>query len=134
MSSGFNTPTTPSNFESLFSAALEEYANKTGKDLRYRGSDTSFIYKIGGDSSPDSIFNVLQEKCKSFQEVRRGDIKLLLSLRPIVNVVHALSTVAVLSRPVSSARFPIVISVDLNSLFSRGFRQVWQFSRPSRAF
>ena len=90
MASGFNTASTSSNFESIFSAALAEYTKKTGKDLR----NDSIINKIGGHSSPDSIFNVLQEQSSSFEEFRSGNTKLLQSLKPIVNVVQSLSTVA----------------------------------------
>ena len=108
MSSGFNTASTSSNVESLFSAALVEYTKKTGKDLR----NDSITNKIGDHDNVDSISNVLQEQSRSFEEFRRGNTKLPQSLKPIVKSVQSLSTVAVLSGngsgPVSLARFAII--------------------------
>ena len=108
MSSGFNTASTSSNFESLFNTALEEYTKKTGKDLR----NDSITNKIGGHRNSDSISNVLQEQSRSFEEFRRGNTKLHQSLETIVNTVQSLSTVVVVggngSGSVSLAKFAII--------------------------
>jgi fungal STAND N-terminal Goodbye domain len=88
-----NTAYMSSDFETLFNAALAKYTKQTGKDLR----NHPLADRIDGCDNPDSILDIFQEQSKAFEEFRNGDTKLLKWLRPVVNVLHALSTNAVLT-------------------------------------
>ena len=90
MSSPSNTTFTSSTgtFSTLFNAALEKYTKQTGKDLR----NHPLASEIDGCDSPDSILHIFQEQARAFDEFKNGDAKLLRWLRPVVNVLHALST------------------------------------------
>ena len=88
MSSPSNTTFSSSTFDTLFNAALENYTKRTGKDLR----NHPLASKIDSCDGPDSILDIFQEQARAFDEFKRGDTKLLGWLRPVVNVLHALST------------------------------------------
>ena len=100
---------TASNFEPLLNAALAKYTKQTGKDLRSH----PLADKIDSCDGPDSILDIFQEQAQAFDEFRNGDTKLFKWLRPVVNVLHALSTNSVLSdigSLVSAAMFGIIHS------------------------
>ena len=99
--SASNTASTASHFQTLFNAALAKYTKQTGKDLRSH----PLADKIDNCDGPDSILNIFQEQAQAFDEFRNGDTKLLKWLRPVVNVIHALSTNADASCLVSAAMF-----------------------------
>ena len=105
-SSASNTASTSSNFEVLFSAALEKYTKQTGKDLR----NHPLASEINSCDSPDSTLHLFQEQAKAFDEFRRGDTKLFKWLKPVVNVLHALSTNEVLRDSVSHVSLATFIS------------------------
>ena len=88
MSSPPNIAFSSSTFEILFNAALEKYTKQTGKDLR----NHPLAREIERCDSPDSVLHIFQEQARAFDEFRRGDTKLFRWLRPVVNVLHALST------------------------------------------
>ena len=124
---------TSSNFETVFNAALDKYTKQTGKDLR----NHPLAARIDGCDGPDSILDIFQEQSQAFDEFRESDTKLFKWLRPVVNVLHALSTNAVLSDNtslVSFATFFIVHSVYLNTLCPRFFRPQRLFSPASGSF
>jgi fungal STAND N-terminal Goodbye domain len=93
MPPAFNTAYVCSDFEALFNAALAKYTKQTGKDLR----NHPLADRIDGCDNPDSILDIFQEQSQAFDEFRNGDTKLFKWLRPVVNVLHALSTNAVLT-------------------------------------
>lgn len=96
MSSPFSTAPS-ANFEILFDAVLVKYRKQTGEDLRGH----PLAARINSCDSPDSILNIFQEQAQAFEESRRSDARLFKWRIPIVNVLHALSTNAVLSDGVS---------------------------------
>ena len=117
MSSASNMASTASDFETLLNAALDKYTKQTGTDLRSH----PLADKIDNCDGPDSILDIFQEqaqafvefRAQAFVEFRNGDTKLLKWLRPVVNVLHALSTNSVLSDIgilVSAAMFHIIHS------------------------
>ena len=109
MSSASNMASTASDFETLLNAALDKYTKQTGTDLRSH----PLADKIDNCDGPDSILDIFQEQAQAFVEFRNGDTKLLKWLRPVVNVLHALSTNSVLSDIgilVSAAMFHIIHS------------------------
>jgi hypothetical protein len=88
-----NTPSSSSNFEALFDAALDNYIKRTGQDLR----NHPLITVIDRCQSPNEILAIFQEQSRAFDEFRNGDPKLLSWLTPAVNGLHAISTNAALS-------------------------------------
>ena len=110
MSSASNTASTASDFETLFNAALDNYTKQTGKDLRSH----PLADKIDNCDGPDSILDIFQEQAQAFDGFRNGDTRLLKWLRPVVNVLHVLSTNSVLSdisTLVSAAMFRCYIHI-----------------------
>ena len=88
MSSPSNTTFSSSVFDTIFNAALEKYTKKTGIDL----CNHLLAPRIDRCNGPDAILNIFQEQARAFDEFKNGDAKLLRWLRPVVNVLHALST------------------------------------------
>ena len=97
MSSPSNTALSSSTFETLFNAALANYNKLTGKDLR----NHPLADKIDGCNTSDSILRIFQEELRAFDEFKNGDAKLIKWLTPVVDVLHTLSTNAVLKDSVS---------------------------------
>lgn len=124
---------TTSSFETIFNAALANYTKQTGKDLR----NHPLASKIDSSDGPDSILDIFQEQAQAFEEFRRGDTKLFKLLRPVVNVLHALSTEDVLRHSVSHVS-PTMLLINhsqcLNALSPRRFRTRSQFSPLSGYF
>lgn len=67
--------------------ALSHYANVTGIDL----SHNPFAEKLQLSNSPADILELLNERERAFKEYRDGNRKLITSLRPAVQVLHAFS-------------------------------------------
>ena len=93
MSSTSNTSSPLSKFETLLDAALAKYAKRTGEDLR----NHPLAAAIDKCESPDSILAIFQAQSHAFDQSRNGDPKLIKSLGPLVNGLHAISTNTVLS-------------------------------------
>jgi len=89
---------TSSHFEALFNAALANYSEQTGKDLR----NHPFAHHIDRCNTPESLLAVFQEQAQTFDEFRNGDHRLIKWLQPIVSHLHALSTSSTLSGTVSA--------------------------------
>jgi len=100
MSSTSNTTSTTSNFQAIFDAALKDYTKKTGKDLC--DLDHPLASKLDGCDSPDSILDIFREQAREFDEFRKDDTKLLRWLKPIVKVLHTISTNEVLGDSATS--------------------------------
>ncbi|KAN0111248.1 hypothetical protein V8E52_008728 [Russula decolorans] len=101
MSSASNTTSASFNFEAFFNAALTEYTKRTGKDLR----NHPLASKIDGCDNPESILDIFQEQALAFEKFRKGDTKLFKWLRPVVDVLHAISTNETIS-DIASHVFP----------------------------
>ena len=128
MSSASNTTPTSFNFEAIFNAALTEYANRTGKDLR----NHPLVTKIDSCDNPESILAIFQEQAQAFDKFRKGDTKLFKWLRPVVNVLHAISTNEAFSDKVSSHVSHAASAILLpDNISSRCFRPQRQSYPPS---
>jgi len=81
-----------SSFQSLFTAAVQEYANQTGTTL----DDHPLAGLLERCDSVDSISSVLQQHARRFSEFRGDDGKIMKSLKRAVHVLYMLSTSSVL--------------------------------------
>jgi hypothetical protein len=88
MSSIEHPTISPSNLQ-LIIDALGEYANLTGIDL----SKNPFAEKLQLSTSPDSILELLRERENAFKEYRDGNRRLINTLSPAVQVLHAFSSI-----------------------------------------
>ena len=88
---------TPSNFEAIFIASLDQYSKRTRKDLR----EHPLASKIEACKSAGEILAIFRDQAKEFSENRNGDPKLIKCLEPIVSCLYALSTTPVLGTAVS---------------------------------
>ena len=100
MCSTSNTTSTTSTFQAIFDAALKDYTKKTGKDLYDLGHPLAS--KLDSCDGPDSILDIFREQAREFDEFRKGDTKLFKWLKPIVKVLHTISTNDVLVHSASS--------------------------------
>ena len=116
MSSASSSAYSSSTFGALFNAALEKYTKKTGKDLR----NHPLASEIDSCDSPDSIINIFQEQARAFDEFKRGDTQLFKWLKPVVNVLHALSTNDVLRDSVSLVSLATFVIVFILELYPPG--------------
>ena len=79
---------TSSPFQSLFNAALQDYANQTGIKL----DEHPLAQQLENCNSVDSITSVLQEHARKFHEFRGEDGKIMKSLKCAIHVLYTLST------------------------------------------
>ena len=84
-----STSTLDSNLPAIIDAALDEYTKQTGINL----TQNPFSHKIHHSDSPDDIQGLFQEREKEFTEYRDGNRNLINCLKPVVQVLHALSGV-----------------------------------------
>ena len=82
-----STPNSSSNFQPIFDAALSDYAKQTGIDLATHPSAQS----LQNCNSADATLDLLRDKAKQFQAYRDGNRKLINCLKPVVQVLHAVS-------------------------------------------
>jgi fungal STAND N-terminal Goodbye domain len=87
MSATTSTTTSPSNFRLIIDAALDEYTKQTGMDL----TQDPFAYKLQHSDSPHRVVGLFQDRANQFKEYRDGNRKLINFLKPVVEVLHALS-------------------------------------------
>ena len=104
------------SFQPILDAALADYRNQVGTDLATRPLGD----KLRSCDSPDDVLKLLEDKASEFKEFRDGNRKLLNWLRPVVQVVHTLSTV--LGASISLVSRKILVR-SIYSLFHQ-FRQV----------
>jgi hypothetical protein len=77
-----------SSFQSLFDAALLDYAAQTGTKLH----DHPLAKELQNCDSVDSISSVLQQEAQRFHEFRGEDGKIMKSLKSVVHVLYKFST------------------------------------------
>ena len=82
-----STANSSSNFQSILDAALSDYAKQTGIDLATHPSAQT----LQNCNSADAILELLGDKAKQFQAYRDGNRKLINCLKPVVQVLHAIS-------------------------------------------
>ena len=102
-------PSSSSSFQSLFNAALKDYANKTGSNL----DDNPLAIQLQSCDSVDSISSVLQDQARRFHEFRGEDGKIMKSLKSATHILYTLSTSTTLGEGVG-----IVSSMSLMADFS----------------
>src|SRR5579863_6740296 len=89
-------PSSSSSFQSLFNAALQDYAEKTGSKL----DDHPLTKQLDNCDSIDSISSVLQQQARRFHEFREEDGKIMKSLKCATYILYTLSTNTVLGEGV----------------------------------
>jgi len=89
-SSNSHSSVSTSQFQGLFDAALNEYSQKTGKDI----TTHPLTAKLQNCDSSDTVLGVLQEQAQVFNQYRNGDwrIQLMRRLKPTVDILLGLST------------------------------------------
>ena len=80
-------PFPPSSFQTLFSAALQDYERQTGTSL----VDHPLAKQLERRDSVDSITTLLQEQTRIFHEFRGNDGTLMKSLKCSVDIIYTLS-------------------------------------------
>ena len=78
-----------SNFQSIFDLALSDYAKQTTIDLPTH----PFVQSLQNCDSPERILDLLEDKAKQFQAYRDGNRKLVNCLKPVVQVLHTVSSI-----------------------------------------
>jgi hypothetical protein len=127
---------TSSNFQSIFDAALADYAKQTGIDL----ATHPFAQTLQTCNSVDAILALLQEKASQFQEYRDGNRKLINSLKPVVGVLHTVASilgeaailVSLANQPVLSNR--VFITLFLGSIPTYHGNPRWTRCPSCRAY
>src|SRR5712691_3190331 len=99
----------PSSFESIFNAALEDYAKRSGTRL---DEHHSLVKQLEKCNSVDSISSTIREHARRVREFRGEDGKMMKSLKGAVQVLYTLSTSTVLGGGIS-----IVCPKSLISIF-----------------
>ena len=98
----------PSSFESIFNAALEDYAKRSGTKL---DQHHPLVKQLENCNSVDSISKAIQEHARRFHEFRGEDGKMMKSLKGAVQVLYTLSTSTVLSEGISIVSRESLISI-----------------------
>ena len=83
--SDMSRPSSSSNFQILFDAALRDYKDKTGNSL----TDHPIAKQLETCESVNSITDVLQEQASRFRELRESDGRLMKALNSSVDVLCA---------------------------------------------
>ncbi len=87
MSTAPFTSTSPSNFGSIFNAALESYNRKTKKDL----VSHPLLPSLQSCDSPNAVLTVLREQVPAFNQSQNCDDGLTKWVAPTVNVLYPFS-------------------------------------------
>ena len=91
-------------FQDIFSAALREYSQKTGKDI---ATDPLAVRFLNCNSSA-AVLDILEEQARAFDHFRKGDKKtqLMRRLKPIVDILLGISTTDIIVEGISLVRIP----------------------------
>ena len=81
------SPSSSSNFQSIFDASLQSYNNKTKNNLL----DHPLAAKLQSCDSPNAVLSVLQDLIQQFDQRRASDERLENWLNPTVNVLYTFS-------------------------------------------
>jgi hypothetical protein len=84
-----STSTSSTNFETILTAALEEYKKKTKNDI----ASHPLAAQLKSCDSPGAILAVLQAQVQASDKSQSTDEKLTKWLDPTVNVVYAFSAI-----------------------------------------
>ena len=84
-----STTNSSSNFQSIVDAALSDYAEQTGIDLATHPS----AQILQNCNSVDAILDLLGENAKQFRAYRDGNRNLINCLKPVVQILHAVSPI-----------------------------------------
>jgi hypothetical protein len=101
------TPTSSSNFQLIFHAALRAYEKRTKRDLLTH----PLASQLQTCDSPGSALAVLQGQVDDLDQVRRSDERLTKWLSPTVNVLLAFS--AALCEGISLVRPEMISFLDI---------------------
>ena len=101
-------PSSSSSFESIFNAALEDYAKRSGTKL---DQHHPLVKQLENCNSVDSISSAIQEHARRFREFRGEDGKMMKSLKGAVQVLYTLSTSTVLGEGISIVSPTSLISI-----------------------
>ncbi len=82
-----STATSSTNFETIFTAALEAYKRQTKRDI----ASHPLAAQLESCDSPDAILAVLRAQVQAFDQSQSADEKLIKWLDPTVNVLYAFS-------------------------------------------
>jgi hypothetical protein len=97
-----------SSFQSLFSAALQDYENQTGTKL----VDHPLAKQFETCDSVDSITAILQEHAQIFRKFKGDDGKVMKSLKCSVDVLDSLSISTVLGEAIGLVHPKLFIGVS----------------------
>ncbi|KAH9049987.1 hypothetical protein EDB84DRAFT_1452114 [Lactarius hengduanensis] len=75
------------NFISIFDAASKEYKKLTGQDLNTH----PFSAVFDSCDSPDAVLNIFRKQAEIFDEIRKGDERLIKWLDPMVHILFTFS-------------------------------------------
>jgi len=91
-----------SPFQAVFSAALVEYAKQTKQDIVTHPLNAELVTC----NTPNDVLAVFEDQVLAFNQFRKGDwkVQLMRRLRPVVNVVLALSAGGVLGEGLGLVR------------------------------
>ncbi len=87
MSQAPYTPTSSSNFQSIFNAALKAYEKKTKNNLLAH----PLAAQLQACNSPADILSILQDRVKELNQSRSADERLSRWLNPTISVLYAFS-------------------------------------------
>ncbi len=76
-----------SNFISVFEAASKEYKKLTKQDLNMH----PFAVAFDSCDSPDSVLSIFRKQAEIFDEMRKGDERLIKWLDPMVHILFTFS-------------------------------------------
>jgi len=82
-----STSTSSTDFQAIFTAALEVYKKKTKKDI----ASHPLAVQLQSCNSPDAILAVLRTQVQTFDESQSADERWTKWLDPTVNVLYAFS-------------------------------------------
>ncbi len=103
-----STATSSTNFETIFTAALEAYKNQTKRDI----ASHPLAAQLKSCDSPGTILAVLRAQVQAFDQSQSADEKLIKWLDPTVNVLYAFSAILgngvglVITRPRAAQDLP----------------------------
>ncbi|KAH9022787.1 hypothetical protein EDB85DRAFT_1895112 [Lactarius pseudohatsudake] len=87
MSSSSQTAVSSSQFESIFSAALNKFTEKTGKNLL----DDWLAKELQSCDSVEAVMDIIQGQAKAFDKFMNGGSKLMKWIQSSVHVLHTIS-------------------------------------------
>ena len=87
MSRALPTATSPTNFKTIFTAALKAYKKQTKKDI----ASDPLAAQFQSCDSPSAVLAILRDQVQAFDKAHSADEKLTKWLDPTVHVLYAFS-------------------------------------------